>query len=51
MLLCHVDNGLKACFHGYLHNVFDLKRHLFCYNQRIFICRLPIKFFYFADFR
>jgi len=29
----------------------DLKRRLFCSNQRIFACRLPIIFFYFEDFR
>ena len=29
----------------------DLKRRLFCSNQRIFACRLPIDFFYFEDFR
>ena len=51
MLLCHIDNALKACFQGLLLNVFDLKRRLFCYNQRIFVYHLPIKFFYFVDFR
>ena len=30
---------------------FNLKRCLFCSNQCIFACRLPIAFFYFADFR
>ena len=30
---------------------FNLKRRLFCSNQCIFACRLPIDFFYFADFR
>ena len=29
----------------------NLKRRLFCSNQRIFTCRLPIIFFYFEDFR
>ena len=29
----------------------NLKRRLFCSNQRIFACRLPIDFFYFEDFR
>ena len=29
----------------------DLKRRLFCSNQCIFTCRLPIIFFYFEDFR
>ena len=30
---------------------FSLKRRLFCENQPIFVVRLPIKFFYFEDFR
>ena len=30
---------------------FNLKRLLFCQNQRIFVYGLPIDFFYFADFR
>ena len=29
----------------------DLKRRLFCENQCIFVVRLPIKIFYFEDFR
>ena len=29
----------------------NLKRRLFCSNQRIFAGRLPIKFFYFEDVR
>ena len=29
----------------------NLKKRLFCSNQRIFACRLPIDFFYFEDFR
>jgi len=29
----------------------DLKRRLFCENQCIFVRRLPIKIFYFEDFR
>ena len=29
----------------------NLKRLLFCSNQRILACRLPINFFYFEDFR
>ena len=29
----------------------NLKKRLFCSNQRIFACRLPIIFFYFEDFR
>ena len=29
----------------------NLKKRLFCSNQRIFTCRLPIIFFYFEDFR
>ena len=28
----------------------NLKRRLFCANQPIFVCRLPIEFFYFEDF-
>ena len=34
---------LKPCF--------SLKMRLFCSNQGIFACRLPIDFFYFEDFR
>ena len=30
---------------------FNLKRRLFCQNQPIFVYRLPIDFFYFANFR
>ena len=30
---------------------FSLKKRLFCENQPIFACRLPIKIFYFEDFR
>ena len=30
---------------------FNLKRRLFCSNQCIFACRLPLDFFYFEDFR
>ena len=30
---------------------FSLKMRLFCSNQGIFVGRLPIKFFYFEDFR
>ena len=33
-----------------LNQCFNLKRHLFCENQPIFVCRLPIDFFYFEDF-
>jgi len=29
----------------------NLKKRLFCSNQCIFTCRLPIIFFYFEDFR
>ena len=29
----------------------NLKRQLFCENQRNYIYRLPIDFFYFEDFR
>ena len=29
----------------------NLKKRLFCPNQCIFACRLPIIFFYFEDFR
>ena len=29
---------------------FSSKRRLICENQRIFVGRLPIKFFYFEDF-
>ena len=28
----------------------NLKKRLFCSNQHIFTCRLPIIFFYFEDF-
>ena len=34
-----------------LSQCFDLKRRLFCPNQRNFVYRLPIKIFYFEDFR
>ena len=34
---------LKPCF--------NLNMRLFCSNQGIFACRLPIDFFYFEDFR
>jgi len=34
-----------------LNQRFNLKRHLFCSNQPIFVVRLPIDFFYFEDFR
>ena len=30
---------------------FNLKRRLICQNQHIFVYRLPIDFFYFADFQ
>ncbi len=33
-----------------LNQCFSLKRRLFCENQPIFVCRLPIDFFYFEDF-
>ena len=34
-----------------LSQCFDLKRRLFCPNQRNFVYRLPIKIFYFEDFQ
>ena len=34
-----------------LNQCFNLKRHLFCQNQPIFVAHLPIDFFYFEDFQ
>ena len=34
-----------------LSQCFSFKRRLFCENQPIFVCHLPIDFFYFEDFR
>ena len=37
-------------FPSELSQCFSLKRRLICENQHTFVCRLPIKFFYFEDF-
>ncbi len=34
-----------------LSQCFSLRRRLFCENQPIFVCHLPIDFFYFEDFQ